>query len=667
MSHDRVGRRAALRAAVAVSALAGLAAAWAAPAALAAAPRPAAPGSSAPDAPDAPAAGGTDWLHVANGRLVYGHDAQGNRIPDFSYAGYRNGAQPLPTAKVAVTLDPAPSGDDADRIQQALDKVAAMPVGPDGLRGAVMLSAGTFRVGKALRIKASGVVLRGAGSGSGGTKLVASGEPRPLVELAGEGAPQKNGAEHAVTDDYVPVGATTLTLDSAAGLKAGQQIVVQRPQEDAWIKAVGMDSIPPRPDGTPSKPWTPNDGLQFQRTVTAVDGNRVTLDIPLTNALEKQYTHAKVWAYDFPGRISQVGVEGFSADGSAFTSAPGYDEHGYFASRFVDFAAVQDAWARDIAADRFGAGVGSIGATASRVTVADTSATGMEHAVPQRAPFAQPGAYSIDGQQSLVVNCKVSGSNVHAWLTGARVAGPNVFSHCTSDNTGGFRLDAGPHQRWATGTLYDDITMLHSRGPSDDLALTNRANAGSGQGWAGANQVMWNADVGYYGVENPPTAHNWAFGTRGTPVEGRQTGVLVSTGTPVQPESLYAQQLAERGGAAPAPAPDPAPTSGPATAPPGTPAPKPSTTAKATAPAAVGPAPAASPTGTATATGSATAAPSGTHSSAAAAGAGPSGSSLAATGSEGLSTMLTVAGGTMIAGGVALGLARERRRGRHSG
>jgi hypothetical protein len=488
------------------------------------------------------------------------------------------------------------------------------------------------------------------------------------VELSGEGAPQKSGAEHAVTDAYVPVGATTLTLDSAAGLKVGQNIVVQRPQEDAWIKAVGMDHIPARDNGTASKPWTPNDGLQFQRTVTAIDGNRITLDVPLTNALEKEYTHAKVWAYDFPGRISEVGVEGLSADGSAFVSTPGYDEHGYFASRFVHFAAVQDAWARDLAADRFGAGIGSIGSTASRVTVTDTSATGMEKAVPQRAPFAQPGAYSIDGQQSLVINCKVSGSNVHAWLTGPRVPGPNVFSHCTSDNVGGFRLDAGPHQRWATGTLYDDITMLHSRGPSDDLALTNRSNAGSGQGWAGANQVMWNANVGYYGVENPPTAHNWAFGTRGAPVEGKQTGVQVSTGTPVQPESLYAQQLAERGGApAPKPSPTTAPATSPATTPTGNPTAKPTGNAKATATGTPGPNASAPATGV-----SGTVTPSATQSTTAATAAGgantqPPGSSLAATGSGDLSTALTIAGGTLIAGGLAVGVARERRRGRHAG
>jgi hypothetical protein len=127
----------------------------------------------------------------------------------------------------------------------------------------------------------------------------------------------------------------------------------------------------------------------------------------------------------------------------------------------------------------------------------------------------------------------------------ALTPGPNVFSDCTSDNTGGRRLDAGPHQRWASGTLFNDITMLGSTGPLDDLALVDRGSAGSGQGWAGANQVMWNANVGYYAVQNPPTAHNWAFGTRGTAV-GTQSGVMVSTGAAVAPADLYAEQLRER-------------------------------------------------------------------------------------------------------------------------
>ncbi|MEV4615657.1 hypothetical protein AB0K43_24150 [Kitasatospora sp. NPDC049258] len=642
MTPHRAGRRAVLRTAVALAALAGPTSVWST-AAVAAGSGPAA-GSSAPAAaPGDPA----DWLRLAGGRLVYGQDRQGNRIPDFSYAGYRGGGVPLPTAKAAVTLGPGSGGDDTDRVQQAIDRVAALPQGSDGLRGAVQLGAGTYRLAKPLRIGASGVVLRGAGSGPGGTRLVATGAPHVLVELAGEGAPRRSGEQHAVTDAYVPVGATTLTLASTAGLEPGRTVIVQRPQEDSWIRAIGMDRIPARDSGT-TKPWTPNDGLRFQRTVTAVDGNRITLDVPLTNALEKEFTHATVWAYDFPGRISQVGVEGISADGSGVVSAPGYDSDGYVRSGFAHFAAVQDGWLRDIVADGFGSGMGSIGSTASRITVTDTAAIGMEKAIPQRSPLAQPGAYTVDGQQNLIVNCTVSGSNLHAWMTGPRVPGPNVFSHCTSDNTGRYRLDAGPHQRWAAGTLYDAITMRHSRGPADDLALTDRGNMGTGQGWAGANQVLWNADVGYYAVERPPTAHNWAFGTRGTPVEGRQSGVLVSTGTAMTPASLYAQQLAERGGQAPPP-----PTA--------TPAPVP-------APAAPTPSASAS----ATATGAPTAASAGTRSSAPSPAATPAAArrpetrdGLASTGAE-LGAELSMAAGALLVGSAAIGLTRERRRARHA-
>ncbi|MER8188079.1 hypothetical protein [Kitasatospora sp. NPDC094015] len=642
MTPHRAGRRAVLRAAVALAALAGPTSVWST-AALAAGSAPAA-GSTAATAGD-PA----DWLRLADGRLVYGQDRQGNRVPDFSYAGYRGGGVPLPTVGAAVTLGPGSGGDDTGRIQQAIDKVAALPQGADGQRGAVQLEAGSYRLGKPLRITASGVVLRGAGSGKGGTRLVATGAPHVLVELAGEGSPRRTGDQRAVTDAYVPVGATTLTLASAAGLRPGQTVVVQRPQEDSWIRAIGMDRIPSRDNGT-TKPWTPNDGLQFQRTVTAVDGNRITLDVPLTNALEKEYTHATVWTYEFPGRISQVGVEGMSADGSGMVSAPGYDAGGYFSSGFAHFAAVQDGWLRDIVADAFGSGMGSIGSTASRITVTDTAATGMEKAIPQRSPLAQPGAYTVEGQQNLVVNCTVSGSNLHAWMTGPRVPGPNVFSSCSSDNTGHYRLDAGPHQRWATGTLFDAITMRHSRGPGDDLALTDRGNMGTGQGWAGANQVLWNADVGYYAVEQPPTAHNWAFGTRGTPVAGRQSGILVSTGTAMTPASLYAQQLAERGGQVPR---QPAAPAVPVTAP-------------------TAPAPAASPSATASITAGAptTGAPSAPATPAT--GAPTSGTaarkpeeSLASTGAA-LGAEISMAAGALLVGGAAIGLTRERRRARHA-
>src|SRR5271156_1691732 len=64
------------------------------------------------------------WIAFQDGKLVYGSDKYGNRVPDFSSVGYENGLKPIPDVAVKATLDPAPSGDDTPRIQAALDDLA---------------------------------------------------------------------------------------------------------------------------------------------------------------------------------------------------------------------------------------------------------------------------------------------------------------------------------------------------------------------------------------------------------------------------------------------------------------------------------------------------------------------------------------------------------------
>jgi hypothetical protein len=54
-----------------------------------------------------------------DGALVYHSDDDFNRIPDFSYAGYRGGGVPLPNVPVRITLNPSPTGNDIEQIQQA--------------------------------------------------------------------------------------------------------------------------------------------------------------------------------------------------------------------------------------------------------------------------------------------------------------------------------------------------------------------------------------------------------------------------------------------------------------------------------------------------------------------------------------------------------------------
>src|SRR4026209_1677708 len=102
----------------------------------------------------------SQWVYPdAKGKLVYKTLQTGDKIMDFSYAGYMGGGVAIPTIPVRITLSPAP-GDNSEAIQNAINKVASMPIS-NGFRGAVLLKAGTFDCEKTITINASGVVLRG--------------------------------------------------------------------------------------------------------------------------------------------------------------------------------------------------------------------------------------------------------------------------------------------------------------------------------------------------------------------------------------------------------------------------------------------------------------------------------------------------------------------------
>src|SRR4051812_37591043 len=87
--------------------------------------KPAAPAKpAAPQPAVAQARGG--------GKLVYATTANGDRMPDFSTAGYMGGV-PIPDAPVRVVV-PRADGDSTARIQAALDHVASLPLDKTGLR-----------------------------------------------------------------------------------------------------------------------------------------------------------------------------------------------------------------------------------------------------------------------------------------------------------------------------------------------------------------------------------------------------------------------------------------------------------------------------------------------------------------------------------------------------
>lgn len=246
-----------------------------------------------------------------DGKLVYeAYTDKGDRIPNFSNCGYKGGGVELPTAEVKATVEPA-DGDDAANIQAAIDKVSKLPMGRDGIRGAVLLKKGKYEIAGSIVIAASGVVLRGEGQGEDGTVLVATAKKKgTLIKVAGEGKPvEVEGSRRVIADDYVPVGARSFMVDNASGFKVGQRVIALRPSTAEWIRELGMDRI--RQNSAKNVvQWAPGSkDLAFDRAITAIKGNQITVDAPIVNAIQKEYGGGFVYGYDFPGRISNVGVE----------------------------------------------------------------------------------------------------------------------------------------------------------------------------------------------------------------------------------------------------------------------------------------------------------------------------------------------------------------------
>ena len=491
-----------------------------------------------------------------DGRLVYVPDEQGNTIHDASHAGYRGGGVAIPTAPVRETIWPV-VGDNTQHIQAAIDRVSARPRDAAGLRGAVLLRSGYYRVATPIRIQASGVVLRGEGMGDAGTVLIGTGTGRvegagpggggqgTLVTIGGaSGATAREDTRQTVTDEYVPVGARRFRVTSARGFKAGETVIVRRIGNQEWIDAVGMNGE------TPQSRWRPFN-IEWDRLVTDVQGNTITIDAPLTCAIDRRWGGGDVAKYDDAGRIEQVGVENLRAmsefDPSVRTTEygnmdrPNYVAEEYYADEnhyrnFVVFSNVKNGWVRNATALHFVNSMVGTERGAKWITVQDC----VSRAPVSRRLGARRFTFALRGQLALVQRCH-SDEGRHSFMTGQPTGSGNVFLDCRA--TSPFS-SSEPHEQWASGTLYDNV----------QAPLTARFWKNITIGWAGANTVFWNCE-GDFLVQKPPTAQNFSFGHRGInavvfniPLQDptKENGHIESLGRHVTPRSLYLTQLRER-------------------------------------------------------------------------------------------------------------------------
>jgi hypothetical protein len=482
--------------------------------------------------------GHSEWAHLdRSGKLVYKATEHGDRILDFSYAGYMGGGVRIPDVAVKKRLSPS-GADDSAAIQAAIDEVSQLPLS-GGLRGAVLLAAGQFHVSSTIKIAANGVVLRGSGTDERQTAIEMTGEPHLAFLLAGESNITPIGSATTVSDAYVPAGAMSLSVRDASGFHAGDLVQIVRPSTEKWIHFMDMDSMV---RGGKKQTWVGAD-TKTERKVIAVKGKQLVFDVPLADSYDATYLGADgttVTKVSETGLLEQVGVENLRIVAPA-RKVTLNDKH----FNGVSMKSVKDGWIRGIRILNT-TGPVNLDHNTQRVTVQRVD-------IAQAEPLigaAKSADFSIDGTQILVDRSSATESNVFYIATGARKQGPNVVLHCVFHGDGHVQ----PHQRWSTGLLVDSTEV-----PEGGIDLMNRGAMGSGHGWTMAWGVAWNNVAKSYVIQSPPGAANWGIGNSGEqqskprpsfdpgpPLPALPQGILNSDGVAVAPASLYLEQLKER-------------------------------------------------------------------------------------------------------------------------
>ena len=369
-----------------------------------------------------------------------------------------------------------------------------------------------------------------------------------IVAAGASGLTPLNDTAQTITDDYVPVGSRTLRVASARGFKPGDTVIVRRVGNQAWIDAVGMNGQ------NPANRWRPFD-VEWDRVVTDVQGNAITIDAPITCAIERPWGGGAVIKAEDPGRISEVGVENLRAisefDPTKRTTEygnmdrPNYVAEEYYADEdhyrdVVIFNNAKNCWVRNATALHFVNSMVGTQRGTKWITVQDC----VSREPISRRMGARRFTYALRGQLALVQRCQ-SDKGRHSFMTGQPTGSGNVFLDCTATTP---YSSSEPHEQWATGNLYDNV----------HAPLTARFWKDINIGWAGANTVFWNCE-GSFLVQKPPTAQNYTFGHLGVnavvfniPLQdpAKQNGHLESLDRHVAPRSLYLTQLRERLGEA---------------------------------------------------------------------------------------------------------------------
>lgn len=494
---------------------------------------------------------------LASGTITYTADAEGNRVPDFSHAGYRGGNVPLPDLAGIPILArmESESGDNTARLQAAIDALASHPINPmTGLRGALLLAPGIYELRSTLFVRHSGIILLGSGSGDNperDTIFRRTGTETAPVLVAGNAEQHDKfstpvtGTRAAIITPRVTVGSYAFAIDRADPFSAGDTVIVEHPVTEEWIRAVDGGGTASDPDWQVGESEAEMTIRYLRRVVSVSTGEPalLTLDAPVYNHLDRTLSQCTVYKYDTTPFPTEIGVASIRID----IATEGEESENHARDALV-FRGALDCWARDVTVLHFIAAGIKFGPDFARGTALDCRA--LEPHCRVKPPFRYNFCVN-QAQLILFENCHATHAR-HAFISnGATLDSGIVFLDCSNDYS---TATSEGHRRWSQALLFDGLVTRNPRSNGPALiGLYNRGDWGNGHGWAAAHSVVWRSDAAgrRLVVQKPPTAQNYAIGSFGR-VSGKgsfpqQVGYIEgSNRAGLEPRSLYRAQLAAR-------------------------------------------------------------------------------------------------------------------------
>jgi hypothetical protein len=305
----------------------------------------------------------------------------------------------------------------------------------------------------------------------------------------------------------------------------GDQVRIRRPSTVEWIKILGCDHFG---GGIMSLGWKPGQSdIYWDREILAVEDDLITIDVPLTTALDSEFGGGFIATFIWPGRVNQIGIENMQLYSAYDINNPKDEDHCWMA---ITIENASDVWVRQVVFEHFAGSAVAVYETAKQVTVEDCKSL---------APVSEIGgqrrySFFTSGQQTLFQRCYAE-FGYHDFAVGSCAAGPNSFVQCESKLPFNF---SGTIDRWASGVLFDIVNV-----DGQALSFMNRGQDGQGAGWSGGNSVFWQCSAARVDCYRPPTANNWAFGIW---AQFSGDGYWNESNNHIQPRSLYYGQLNDR-------------------------------------------------------------------------------------------------------------------------